>query len=240
MNVIKSLVYSFFEFMGMLLLWPVIRREWHVGRFSTIIERSVEYPYAMNQAAISNARRILDVGCGRSAWPAILTDCGYKVTAVDKIHGYWDKWFINRHHLVITGDVTRGLNMDGEFDMVTCISVMEHIEDHQSAFANMMKMLRPGGILTITFPYNEDVFVENVYQHPDSGYGVDFGFICRVYSRAEIAAWMECCPAELIDQKFFRVFTGKFWSMGERILPVEPSSVDEPHHLLCATFRRPC
>jgi SAM-dependent methyltransferase len=41
---------------------------------------------------------------------------------------------------------------DGSFDLITSISVIEHIPDEQSAIATMWRLLRPGGRLIVTMP----------------------------------------------------------------------------------------
>ncbi len=44
------------------------------------------------------------------------------------------------------------LYRDMSFDLITCLDVLEHIEDDREAVANMMAMLRPGGTILITVP----------------------------------------------------------------------------------------
>ena len=41
---------------------------------------------------------------------------------------------------------------DNSFDLITCISVLEHIPDDQSAILKMWNLLRPGGKLLISIP----------------------------------------------------------------------------------------
>src|ERR1700675_4726390 len=68
-------------------------------------ERPLEYSFALNALSLSKYQDILDVGCGLSAWPAILMGCGYRVTAIDKISGYWRDGFMNHHVHVVHDDI---------------------------------------------------------------------------------------------------------------------------------------
>lgn len=43
-------------------------------------------------------------------------------------------------------------NLEEEFDVITCINVLEHIEDDQLALQNMHKMLKPGGCVLLMVP----------------------------------------------------------------------------------------
>lgn len=41
---------------------------------------------------------------------------------------------------------------DDSFDVVTCLDVIEHIEDDRQAVAELARVLRPGGLLVLTVP----------------------------------------------------------------------------------------
>ncbi len=41
---------------------------------------------------------------------------------------------------------------DGAFDVVTCLDVIEHIEDDERAVAEVCRVIRPGGLLALTVP----------------------------------------------------------------------------------------
>src|SRR4030088_3142396 len=93
----------------------------------------------------------------------MMRNCGQVVTAIDNVTDYWPTGMVNRHWKVIDDDILKPTISD-KFDMVTCVSVIEHIEDHQTAFKNMIAMLKPGGHLIVTTPYSEKNPVPNVYK----------------------------------------------------------------------------
>ena len=66
--------------------------------------------------------------------------------------------------------------------MITCISVIEHIHNFDDAIRNMFSLLKPKGYLLLTFPYNEESYVKNVYELPGSSYGQQASFITQLSS----------------------------------------------------------
>jgi len=72
-------------------------------------ERGVEYHYALGQIlGLPGARTILDVGPGKSPWPALLATSGYEVTAIDNATDYWGSGgFFNYHWPIQKQDITR-------------------------------------------------------------------------------------------------------------------------------------
>lgn len=220
-----------------LLLAPRLWWEWRHEAPGPRNERPIEYGYALDRLTRASPETVLDVGCGRSSWPHLLATCGFRTTAVDEMRGYWQRAFFNRHHHVLRDDVTAP-RLAGPFDFVTCLSVLEHVPDHVSAFRSMIDLVRPGGHLVVTCPYTEGRYVEDVYRHPEAGYGSDYSFVCRVYSRAQVREWLADERAELVDEQLWRTFTGELWTLGERLFPPERSAKDRPHQLACFSFRR--
>src|SRR5262249_24604101 len=95
---------------------------------------------------------VLDVGCGDGLFFPQLERFG-RVRGIELDLGLLDPDGPYRS-LISTcplGDPAyRG---DGwEFDLVTALDVIEHIEDDRAAVSEMVRMLRPGGVLVITVP----------------------------------------------------------------------------------------
>jgi SAM-dependent methyltransferase len=236
----KNVVMRFYSLVGRLFLWPILYMEYRyqkpAGR-AGCNERPVEYLFALKWLTRLCPQEVLDVGCGRSAWPEIVAKCGFHVTAIDKIRGYWRGDFFNRHYYVQNQDVTRP-TLTREFDFITCLSVLEHIPDHHAAMEGMFRLLKPGGHLVLSFPYNEETYVDNIYQRPGVAYGRDYSFICQVYSRQQIDDWLRDGRGRIVDQAYYEVFTGDLWAFGERICP--PREVEKGHkcHLTCLVIQR--
>ena len=111
---------------------------------------------------------ILDVGAGTSCFPHLLYNCGFNVTAIDNVTDYWPRGMSNRHFYIINDDIVN-TRLNRKFDFITCISVLEHVQEYDKAVQNLFNLLNPAGYILLTFPYNEKKFIENVYALPEAG-----------------------------------------------------------------------
>ena len=204
-------------------------------REARLNERPVEYVFALSQIAALAPQSVLDVGPGMSAFPAVLATCGIRVTAVDEINGYWTGGLRNLHWRVHKRDITKA-DSSQTYDMVTCISVLEHIPDHMAAIRGMARSLRPGGHLVLTVPFGRGEYQPNVYALPDASYG-GTQYICQSFSPAELEQWSEA-GLVLRAAEYWEVFTGEYWASGDRLAPLVPSVEGEPCHLGCFLFEQ--
>ena len=215
----------------------ICRAEFLEQKFTHHNERPIEYRFALDCLAAVRPKTVLDVGTGTTAWPHLLRNCGFVTTAIDNVRDYWDNQMVNRHWTVLDVDITKLGEFHGPFDAVTCISVMEHIVDHENAVCNMLRLLAPGGLLIITTPYNHREHCPNVYKRPDALYGQDNTYICRSHSAKEIERW-QLLGARLKRRELWRLFSGPVWATGNRIAWEQAQSEDEPHQLGCFEFEK--
>lgn len=225
------------EFVANLLLKPVLYRDFIRPTFVGMSERPVEYAFAMSALSEAAPHSVLDVGPGKSSWPHLLSNCGFKTTAIDKVDDYWTGSFANRHFRVVRDDVTKP-TISGPFDAITCLSVLEHIPDHTAAIRGMFSLLRPGGTLIMTFPYSEQQYCADVYRVPGAAYGTDFPFICQMYSRANVDSWIAESNATIVNQRYWEAFTGDLWAHGERLRPLREVDCASRHHLTGIVLRK--
>jgi len=214
---------------------PVLRYEWSKRDQRRMNERPLEYAFTLTCLSELCPERVLDVGTGTTAWPQLLANCGYNVTAIDEGNSYWAHRVTNRHHYVLRDDITNP-SIEGGFDTVTCVSVIEHVRDHEAAIRGIRSLLNPGGHAIVSVPYDERRFIDNVYALPGVSYGVDAAYVCRVYSRREVQRWL-AEGFEIVRQEYYRIFTGDLWAFGERLRPPVKTGADEPHHLTCLLLR---
>lgn len=214
------------------------RKAWRRQTFMRLTERPLEYAFAMGALAEICPQRVLDVGSGRSPWPALLATCGFHVTAIDAPQDYWKgQRFRNPHFHVLEEDITRP-DTSRSFEFITCISVLEHVAEHEAAFAGISSLLAEGGHAVLSFPYCETEYVPNVYDLPDAGYGKDYDFICQSFSRSELDRWLGANPVTLLRQEYYQVFSGPYWTVGERLRPFRVVGRDENHQLTAILVRR--
>jgi SAM-dependent methyltransferase len=153
------------------------------------------------------------------------------------VRDYWPDGMFNRHYHVIDDDITDS-RLSGKFDVVTCVSVLEHIPHHDAAMRCMLALLNPGGHLIVTFPYNEATYLQNVYDMPDAGYGHDLPYVCQVYSRAQVESWAAANDARVVAQEYWQCFAGEFWSFGEALQPPRKVCRDQLHQLSCLLLQK--
>ena len=169
-----------------------------------LYERSYEYSFVLNNLVKYQCLSVLDVGTGNNSFASTMIHCGYNVTAIDKMEGYW-KSFKNHHIYVINDDITKS-ELDDTFDAVICISTLEHIVNYEDAVSNMVKMLNHKGILILTFPYRYDKFCENVYALAESDQvAKNFRYIARSFSDGEIQKWCDLHKLEILEKEYILV-----------------------------------
>jgi 2-polyprenyl-3-methyl-5-hydroxy-6-metoxy-1,4-benzoquinol methylase len=213
------------------------RREFERQTFKRFTERPAEFAFLFRKLTEVYPRTILDVGSGTSALPQVLRKCGFLVTATDNTRDYWPRGMFNRHYHILDDDIT-ATRLTQQFDFITCISVLEHIEKSEAAVRNMIGLLKPGGHLLLTFPYNERAYTRNVYSLPGSGYGQAATYITQAYSRAELTRWLAGGEAFLVDQEYWQFFEGEQWTVGPWVIPPRQVGPDHPHQLTCVLIRR--
>jgi hypothetical protein len=157
--------------------------------------------------------------------------CKVAVTAIDPSKKR------NRYFPVIRDSILATKKIKGRlFDFISCISVLEHIKDYETAVKNMAAMLNSGGTLVMTFPFKNDEFVENAYALHGAGYKYGKN-ICRQYS-GEILYGFEKYGLELCTTQHWKIFTGDYWSQGERLETPIISTTRGKHHLACVSFAK--
>lgn len=217
-------------------VWSAYHRLENQRKNPAVNERLQEYLFALDSINEGYVGRIADIGTGEGSWPSLLSSCGFRVDAFDKKKNYWSV-FSNHHQRVRSLDITKEPTPE-IYDVVTCISVIEHIGDSKAAVKNMYKSLRTGGLCVLTFPYNSEEAHQNIYEHPSAGYGKDYLFHTSVYNAQTINDWIEGLGFEVVNREVYQAFSGRLWTFGKRVFPVIKSSEDAPHHLMCLLLRK--
>lgn len=201
-------------------------------------ERLVEYTFVLRKASECYPKKVLDVGTGTTALPSILKASGCDVLAIDNIVDYWPSGMVNKHFHVVNDDITN-TSIKENFDMITCISVLEHVDMYDVAIKNMAKLLNKGGMLILTCPYNERAYCENVYDLEGSNAkGQKLAYKTRAFSRKSVETWMSQNGLQLVDQEFWQFFSGEYWTVGERIIPPLKSEAGKTHQITCLAFKK--
>ncbi|GAA1710486.1 class I SAM-dependent methyltransferase [Fodinicola feengrottensis] len=93
----------------------------------------------------------LDVGAGVGQITDVLRDGGWKALAVE-LDAEGASAIGRRGHSAFRGDATRLPLADESVDLVVSSDVLEHIPDHVSAAAELLRVLRRGGFALVAVP----------------------------------------------------------------------------------------
>ena len=106
-------------------------------------------------AEVRGGERVLDLGCGAGDFLAALREAGAEPVGVEIAQAAVERARTNVPgadvRLLEDGVIPAG---HGEFDLVWCSEVLEHIPDVAEALHEVRRVLKPGGRLLLTVPRN--------------------------------------------------------------------------------------
>jgi len=145
------------------------------------------------------ARSLLDVGCGTGFLLEGLRD-RRRDLALAGCDVHTGSLAVARKRVpsaFVFQAVADGLPFVDEFDAVTALDVIEHIDDDEAALGGMCRAIKPGGALLLTVP-----------QHPSLWSAVD-DFSChrRRYTRAELVSKARAAGFEVVTCTSFFALT---------------------------------
>jgi 2-polyprenyl-3-methyl-5-hydroxy-6-metoxy-1,4-benzoquinol methylase len=97
------------------------------------------------------AREVLEVGCGRGVTGRLLQErLGCRVTGVE-LNPVVAREAARHLHRVLQGDV-QTLDLEGRYDVVIALELVEHLVDSESFLARVRELLAPGGRAIFSIP----------------------------------------------------------------------------------------
>jgi len=139
--------------------------------------------------------RLLDLGCGTKPYASMLATqtsswYGYDIKTSNQEAGGAD----------VLGDVQLLPFHDATFDTVLCTEVAEHIPDPPALFAEIVRVLKPGGHLLMTTPFHV-----GLHEEPRDFYRYTLYALTRLATSSNLKV-IRCTPT-----------TGVFGVLGELI-----------------------
>lgn len=236
MNILKAIKWLVEKIVFFYIGW-LCKREYQLQAFLGRNERSIEFSFLFRKLTEVWPKKILDVGTGKTALPHLMRNCGFIVAATDNIKDYWPQGMVNRHYHVIDDDITN-TSLTEAYDFISCISVLEHIQNHQSAMYNMSQLLKEGGDLIVTFPSSPNKYCPNVYELSDSNAGERFSFKTQSFSKNEIIEWSQICGLKIVEQEYWNFFEGDYWTCGAQLAKPRKVNFDDRYQLTCIHFKK--
>ena len=115
-------------------------------------KREIVRDWIWRYKAKSKKLKLLDCGAGGGAFASEMS-VDLQVTAMDD---HEESLGLLRASLppeaVVRGECTKIPFPDDSFDIVTALDVLEHISDDRTAVSEMIRVLKPGGLLVLTVP----------------------------------------------------------------------------------------
>jgi SAM-dependent methyltransferase len=186
--------------------------------------------------------RVLDMGCGAGRHAFELYRRGTDVIAfdqdADELAGVSDMFAAMRK----SGEVPEGAEADvkqgdalqlpfadGEFDRVVAAEVLEHIPDDETAIAELVRVLRPGGTIAVTVPR---WLPEKVcWALSDEYHEVEGGHV-RIYTGDELVGKLERAGLVLGGKDHAHALHSPYWWLKCAV------GVDNTDHVLPKTYHR--
>jgi ubiquinone/menaquinone biosynthesis C-methylase UbiE len=113
---------------------------------------------------LSKVQSVLDIGCGIGHWGQIVASvapstCQFigldrEAESVSKATARASELGLGQRFRYQVGDVLEIPFKDASFDMVTCQTVLIHVGDVKKALTEMLRVLKPGGLLLAVEPNN--------------------------------------------------------------------------------------
>jgi SAM-dependent methyltransferase len=109
-------------------------------------------------AAVPAGSRILDAGAGELQYKRFCSHLHYVSQDFGQYDGRGDgtglqKGTWDQSQLDIISDITAIPEPDASFDAVMCVEVLEHLPAPVEALRELVRLLRPGGVIILTAPF---------------------------------------------------------------------------------------
>ena len=165
--------------------------------------------------------RVLDMGCGAGRHAFEMFRRGGDVVAFDQdgdeLAGVLEIFGAMRAENQVPdgadADVKQGDALqlpfaDGEFDRVVAAEVLEHIPDDETAIAELVRVLRPGGTLAVTVPR---WLPERIcWALSDQYHEVEGGHV-RIYTGDELVGKLETAGLEYLGKDHAHGLHSPYW-----------------------------
>lgn len=117
-----------------------------------------EYTYALLFSQHKYPGTLLDVGSAETLFPYFCAAYQYQVTTLDLEYSKVREEVGKQFNITALVDDLREFNptLQKRFEFITCLSVIEHIDEDTKAILNVGSYVKPGGILFISTDFYKD------------------------------------------------------------------------------------
>ena len=125
------------------------------GNYENLVQRNLwklkKIKALIVQYALPHHRSLLDIGCAYGHLASLL-QTHFKVSGMD-ISGHAIRKARTRVKIPLAqGNVEEGIPFEGQFDIITAIDILEHLNNPKKALANIYEHLKAGGLFFFEIP----------------------------------------------------------------------------------------
>lgn len=200
------------------------------GRLYAAIDHPANFSFLVRKQRVLEllgdltGKRVLDIGCGTGVFFPDLLELGGTVVGADGAQEMartaWTKSAdLDRERLSVLASTIEQLGLRAHaFDAVTCVGVIEYVEDEDEAIREVIRATMPGGMIIVTVPNAAclDLWMKAVLapfrwlarralsvigRPPSSGTDVDR----RYYTPGRLDRLMERHGCTIVDRVFYFV-----------------------------------
>ena len=117
-----------------------------------------EWTFSLFQPYIKGA--VLEVGCGVGSFTRRILRHGSfdRCLSIDISQAAVDHCRAQFNHPALEFQRVDARAVKGSFDLIVCMNVLEHIEDHASALKHLLDILKRGGVLFLLVPAHQALY----------------------------------------------------------------------------------
>lgn len=194
--------------------------------------------YAITAELVSG-KLVVDIACGEGYGSALLAKKAMQVTGIDldpAIIDYAQKKYQRKNLSFMQGSILQIPLDDHVADIVVSFETLEHVGDHEKVFAEIKRILKPGGLLILSTPdknfYSDQSGHKNPFHvrelYPDNLSELALKFFQKGQLYRQISGYFSLIISDHSDQGT-EYFTGDFQQLNK--LPIIPA----PYVLLLAS-----
>jgi SAM-dependent methyltransferase len=173
--------------------------------------------------------RTFDAGCGNGAFSIYAARTGNQVVAASFSTREQEDARRRAEQLGVTGIEFRTLDLRelddhrpqlGLFDQIVCLETIEHVTDDQALIASLAEMLKPGGQLLLTTPFDahRPLYTEEREPSPvEDGSHVRYGYSPQRLSRLAVQAGLDVASESFVSGVVSQKLTDLMRRLTERL-----------------------